>query len=67
MKNDNTITLRRNANIPIIVAVIAVTDSFVYQIKTDDFYEDMKGMKEHDDMRVNIQRKADYMMEKIKK
>ena len=26
------------------------TDSFVYQIKTDDFYEDMKGMKEHYDM-----------------
>ena len=26
------------------------TDSFVYQIKTDDFYEDMKGMKEHNDM-----------------
>ncbi len=26
------------------------TDSFVYQIKTDDFYEDMKGMKEHHDM-----------------
>jgi hypothetical protein len=26
------------------------TDSFVYQIKTDDFYEDMKGMKEYYDM-----------------
>jgi hypothetical protein len=26
------------------------TDSFVYQIKTKDFYEDMKGMKEHYDM-----------------
>ena len=26
------------------------TDSFVYQIKTNDFYEDMKGMKEHYDM-----------------
>jgi hypothetical protein len=26
------------------------TDSFVYQIKAEDFYEDMKGMKEHYDM-----------------
>ena len=26
------------------------TDSFVYQIKTEDFYEDMKGMKEHYDI-----------------
>jgi hypothetical protein len=26
------------------------TDSFVYQIKTEDFYEDMKLMKEHNDM-----------------
>ena len=25
-------------------------DSFVYEIKTEDFYEDMKGMKEHYDM-----------------
>ena len=26
------------------------TDSFVYQINTEDFYEDMEGMKEHYDM-----------------
>jgi hypothetical protein len=26
------------------------TDSFVYEIKTEDFYEDMKGMKERYDM-----------------
>ena len=26
------------------------TDSFVYHIKTEDFYEDMKEMKEHYDM-----------------
>ena len=26
------------------------TDSFVYEIKTEDFYADMKGMKEHYDM-----------------
>lgn len=26
------------------------TDSFVYHIKTDDFYDDMKGMKENYDM-----------------
>jgi hypothetical protein len=26
------------------------TDSFVYQIQTEDFYEVMKGMKEHYDM-----------------
>ena len=26
------------------------TDSFVYHIKTEDFYEDMKGMKQHYDM-----------------
>ena len=26
------------------------TDSFVYEIKTEDFYADMKGIKEHYDM-----------------
>ena len=26
------------------------TDSFVYQMKTEDFYEDMQGMKEHYDI-----------------
>jgi hypothetical protein len=26
------------------------TDSFVYEIKTEDFYEDIKGMQEHYDM-----------------
>ena len=25
-------------------------NSFVYEIKTEDFYEQMKGMKEHYDM-----------------
>ena len=26
------------------------TDSFVYEIQTEDFYADMKGLKEHYDM-----------------
>ena len=26
------------------------TDSFVYEIQTEDFYADMNGMKEHYDM-----------------
>ena len=28
------------------------TDTIIYQIETEDFYEDMKGMKEHYDMSV---------------
>ena len=42
------------------------TDSFVYEIKTEDFYEIMKGMK-NIMIWLNIQKKADYMLEKIKK
>ena len=39
--------MKYGANIQLLMTV---TDSFVYEIKTEDFYADMKGMKEHYDI-----------------
>jgi hypothetical protein len=41
-----------NVNLLLTICIINDTDSFVYEIKTEHFYADMKGMKEHYDMSV---------------
>ena len=39
-----------NINLLMTICIINDTDSFVYEIKTEHFYADMKGIKEHYDM-----------------